>query len=117
MSAAATPRIAIPEMPAEAAYPRKNGEPVFDAPWQSRAFGMVVGLHTAGEFPWQAFKDKLIAHVAAGAPSECPPDSSPYYYQWVDAFCRLLDETGIVRAEELDARSHEFLDGTRQQVF
>jgi len=111
------PRVTIPEMPTEVAYPRRNGEPVFDAPWQSRAFGMVVGLHTAGEFPWQAFKDKLIAQVAAGALSDCPPDGSPYYYQWVAAFCQLLDESGIVRAEELDARSHEFLDGTRQQVF
>ena len=117
MSSTATACVSIPEMSGTVAYPRKNGEPVFDAPWQSRAFGMVVGLHTSGEFPWQAFKDKLIAHVAAGAPEDCPPDTPAYYYQWVEAFCQLLDEAGIVRAEELDARSHEFLDGTRQQVF
>jgi nitrile hydratase accessory protein len=109
--------VSIPEMPAEAAYPRKNGEPVFEAPWQSRAFGMVVSLHTAGEFPWSDFKDKLIANVAAGSAHECPADADPYYYQWVEAFCRLLDEKKLITAEEFNQRVHEFLDGTRQQVF
>ena len=56
----------VPAMDGELAYPRKNGEPVFEAPWQSRAFGMVVGLHKAGLYPWDEFKELLIDEIAAG---------------------------------------------------
>ena len=41
---------AVTAMTGAAAVPRKNGELVFDAPWQSRAFGMVVGLVQKGLF-------------------------------------------------------------------
>ena len=33
---------------APAAPPRDNGELVFEAPWESRAFGVAVALHDAG---------------------------------------------------------------------
>jgi hypothetical protein len=58
----------IPEMDGTLAYPRRNGEPVFDAPWQSRAFGMVVSLHTDGKYPWNDFKARLIDAIADGYP-------------------------------------------------
>jgi len=52
----ASQRPVIPEMDGALAYPRRNGEPVFDAPWQSRAFGMVVSLHTAVRIPGTSSK-------------------------------------------------------------
>ncbi len=107
----------IPEMEGTLAYPRQNGEPVFDAPWQSRAFGMVVSLHTAGRYPWNDFKERLIGAIAAGPCPDVPADTPDYYYHWVAAFCRLLVEKGILTEEELDGREHEFLSGRRQQVY
>ena len=74
------------------AYPRKNGEPVFEAPWQSRAFGMVVGLHTAGLFAWDDFKTLLIEEVAAESAE--PLEAGQYYHQWMKAFWRLLVAKG-----------------------
>ena len=74
--------------------PRKNGELVFEAPWQSRAFGMVVSLHTAGRYPWNDFKERLIGAIAAGPCPDVPADAPDYYYHWVAAFCRLLVEKG-----------------------
>ena len=35
----------IADMSGQAALPRKNGELVFDEPWQGRVFGMAVALH------------------------------------------------------------------------
>jgi nitrile hydratase accessory protein len=98
-------------------YPRRNGEPVFDAPWQSRAFGMVVGLHNAGLYPWDDFKALLINEISAGPCANAPPDSLEYYYQWVAAFMRLLEAKGILSADELTARSSEFKSGLRQDVY
>ena len=44
-----------------AAPPRSNGELVFAAHWESRAFGMAVSLHEAGAFEWATFQAALIA--------------------------------------------------------
>jgi nitrile hydratase accessory protein len=109
--------IKIPEMSGAVAYPRKNGEPVFDAPWQSRAFGMVVRLHRSGVYPWDDFKKLLIEEVSKQPCKESPPDSSEYYQQWVDAFWRLLVKKEIFSESEMRARAEEFQTGVRQEVY
>jgi nitrile hydratase accessory protein len=110
-------RVAIPSMDGELSYPRKNGEPTFSAPWQSRAFGMVVDLHARGVFPWDEFKQRLIAEVAAASVKDGTADESGYYDQWVDAFFRLLLEKGILTAQEIGRRVEDFRTGVRQDVF
>jgi nitrile hydratase accessory protein len=107
----------IPAMEGDVAIPRKNGEPVFEAPWQSRAFGMVVGLHKAGLYPWDDFKELLIDEIAAGPCVAAPPDSPEYYYQWVEAFLRLLVKKGILDKEEIETRTTQFRTGIRQEVY
>lgn len=32
--------------------PRDEEGPVFDKPWQAKAFSLIVHLHRAGLFPW-----------------------------------------------------------------
>lgn len=108
---------AIPDMEGALSYPRKNGEPVFEAPWQSRAFGMVVGLHKAGLYPWDDFKALLIVEIASGQCQSAPTGSSEYYYQWMEAFSRLLVAKGILTREELHRRIDEFQTGVRQDVY
>jgi nitrile hydratase accessory protein len=110
-------RIDIPPMDGAIAYPRSNGEPVFAAPWQSRAFGLVVALYKAGRYPWHEFKGRLIEEIAAGRPDDAPIDASEYYYQWVRAFSRLVIETGLLNESELVAREHEFQTGARQDIY
>jgi nitrile hydratase accessory protein len=117
MTTCPTNTLTVPAMEGALAYPRSNGEPVFDAPWQSRAFGMVVDLHKSGRFPWDDFKQRLIAEINAGRPAEVPAESSEYYYQWVEAFSRLVVETGLLQESEIAAREHEFQTGVRQEVF
>ena len=111
------PKPKIPEMDGALSYPRRNGEPVFDAPWQSRAFGMVVGLHTAGLYPWDDFKDLLIQEVAAGSCEAAPAGSADYYVQWMDAFSRLLVAKGILAPDEIAQRTAQFRTGVRQEVY
>ncbi len=117
MKTAAIKRDVLPEMEGAAAYPRKNGEPVFDAPWQRRAFGMVVQLHVSGMYHWDEVKRRLIHEIAAGPCATAPADAPQYYYQWVEAFWKLLIELKILSAQEIETRTEEFLDGTRQEVY
>jgi nitrile hydratase accessory protein len=76
-----------------AAPPRANGELLFAAPWESRAFGMVAALHEAGAFTWPDFQQALVRHIGA-------PGDRPYYEDWLAA---LEEVTGL--AHETDTRA------------
>ena len=111
--------LAIARMRGLAALPRKNGEVVFDAPWQGRAFGMTTAMHEDGRFDWDDFRDKLIARIAVAERTAAAEDGGPfdYYACWVSAFEALLAEGGIVSPEELDERAAEFEFGEREEVY
>ena len=99
------------ELAGEAAVPRKNGELVFDAPWQSRAFGMVVGLHEQGLFSWNEFKDRLIAAIAEKPATDDASPATAYYRQWLSALETLLLAKGLLTGEALEKRAEELVAG------
>jgi nitrile hydratase accessory protein len=108
---------AIHELTGATAVPRKNGELVFDAPWQSRAFGMAVGLHQQGLFRWDEFRDRLIAEIAADFPGDRSTSPAAVYYRhWLGALERLLVEKSLVSRSAIDERAHEFSSGERDEV-
>lgn len=90
------------------AVPRSNGEPVFDAPWEGRIFGMAVTLCDDVRFAWDDFRNRLIGEIAA---AEEHGDASGYYERWLASFERYLLEEGVVNAQELDARTAEYAAG------
>ena len=63
-----------------AAPPRRNGELVFDAPWQGRAFALCVAVLEQEGLGWAAFRRHLVLEIDAD------PDGEYY-----DAFGRALD--------------------------
>ena len=76
-----------------AAPPRSNGELVFAAPWESRAFGLAMALHDGGLFEWESFRQQLIAAVAR---AEAAGGEFSYYRCWLEALQTLLDLEGLV---------------------
>ena len=91
------PRIA--NLDSSAALPRKNGELVFKAPWEGRAFGMAVVLNEKGAYPWDDFRAQLVKKIGEGSPES------------------LLIDTGIVSAQELDSRAAEYRALERDPIF
>jgi len=71
--------------------PRRNGELAFDAPWQSRVFGLAAAVaeHAyAGD--WEPFRRQLITAIAA------EPDR-PYWESWtaaLEALTGMIDVVG-----------------------
>jgi nitrile hydratase accessory protein len=104
------PLAILEELPAAMAIPRRNGEPVFEAPWQATAFGMVVSMHQHGAFPWSAFKTLLIEEIAAAA--RCG-DPGSYYDHWVAAFERLLGDLALLTPQQIGNRTAQFRRGDR----
>ncbi|GAB7145686.1 hypothetical protein LRC484719_42880 [Mycobacterium riyadhense] len=56
--------IADPEASTVATPPRRNGELVFEAPWESRAFGLAVALAELNRYAWEEFRLQLIGEIA-----------------------------------------------------
>jgi len=67
------------------APPQANGELIFEAPWQGRAFGMAHSLVNAGRFSWDEFREQLIAALDGGAVS-----NELYYERFLLALERTL---------------------------
>jgi nitrile hydratase accessory protein len=85
-----------------AAPPRKNGELVFEAPWESRAFGVAIALHDAGAIDFETFRTQLIAELGAAGGGEA---ADAYYHCWLRALERVLLDEEIVSAAEIESRS------------
>jgi nitrile hydratase accessory protein len=92
----------IADMGSEAALPRTNGELVFAAPWESRVFAMAVALHERGVYGWDAFRDRLVAEIAAHEGE----DGGRYYERWLAAFERLLLDRSLLAGTEIEERAH-----------
>jgi cobaltochelatase CobN len=109
-----TPDRLVANMDGMAAVPRKNGELVFEAPWEGRVFGMAVALHEREAYGWDAFRDGLIAAIAE---AESRDERSGYYERWLASFETLLAEKGLLSKAELDRRTDEFEWGFRDEVY
>ncbi|MEK7214089.1 MAG: nitrile hydratase accessory protein [Chloroflexota bacterium] len=95
----------VAQMEGPEAPPRKNGELVFDALWEGRAFGMAVALNDRGLYPWREFRDALVAVIAE---ADATGGGSPYYERFLAALEQLAIAKGMVSEEALDARTAEF---------
>lgn len=77
-------------------------EQPFDAPWQARAFALVVGLHESGLFSWEQWTDALATEIAED------PDR-PYYEAWLAALQTLAVRLGVVTLVEVDDSQNAWL--------
>jgi cobaltochelatase CobN len=96
------------------AVPRRNGELVFDAPWQGRVFGMAVALSEQGLFAWEEFRQALIREVAG---AETRGGEFRYYDAWLAAFERVLADRGVVALDEVEEVAFQFEFGERDEAF
>jgi nitrile hydratase accessory protein len=95
--------IAEPDLDGPAAPPRQNGEIVFAAPWERRAFGLAVTLCRNNRCDWEAFRQKLIRNIA-----EHP--AGQYWENWAAALEAVVADSSLVANTELDARHVEILN-------
>lgn len=93
--------------------PRRNGELVFDAPWQGRVFGMAVSLSEQGVLPWEEFRGALIREIAA---AEAQGGEFRYYYAWLAAFEAVLAARGLLNVADLEEAAFQFEFGEREDV-
>ena len=96
------PAPGISYMTGDEALPRRNGELVFEEPWEGRAFGLAVAMNERGVYDWADFRDRLVEETAADEQQE---ERTGYYQRWLRALERLSLDRGLVTSAELDART------------
>ena len=93
---------------AELAPPMANGEVLFEAPWQGRAFGMARTLAEAGVFTWDEFRAHLIRVIGVWDRGADGADEYQYYSHFLEALEAVLAEKGALDTRLLGARLEEF---------
>lgn len=86
------------------APPRSNGELTFQAPWESRVFGLTMVLYERGRFEWEEFRDRLIAAIARAEARLGPDEAFHYYACWLEALQDLLAAKKLCGPEVLAER-------------
>ncbi len=82
-------------------FPRDPEGPLFNQPWEARAFALVLRLHERGLFTWTewaaALADEIRAAEAAGD-TRC---GQTYYELWLRALETMVARKGAASGEEL----------------
>lgn len=85
------------------AVPRKNGELVFETPWESRVFGLAVALCESGSFNWEEFRARLIENIRKAEKEDFAKTGKWNYYSiWEHSLEQLLLGKGFVTRDEIE---------------
>ncbi|WP_331235959.1 nitrile hydratase accessory protein [Natronorarus salvus] len=93
--------------------PTDGEEPVFDSPWQARAFALAVATTDTSPLDWHTFQAELVAAIDDGIGEDGEGIEEVYYRQWLTAIETLLVDRGVVDAGALADRVDEFEVGER----
>jgi len=98
----------IATLEAKNTLPRENGELVFQAPWEARAFGLAVALNEKDLYKWREFSSQLASEIATAEQNNNPSGDSA---RCVASLAELLIDRGLISREQLDARTAEYASG------
>jgi nitrile hydratase accessory protein len=72
--------------------PLDNDSPVFNEPWEARAFAMTLALHERGVFTWQQWADALSRQIAQAHAAGDADLGDTYYQHWLRALESLVKD-------------------------
>lgn len=88
--------------------PHDEGGPVFNAPWEAKAFAMAVDLNKRGVFDWSEWCETLAAEIKAAQAAGDPDLGDTYYKHWLTALETLVTAKKVSTAENLLAAKEDW---------
>jgi len=86
------------------ALPRDQDGPVFNQPWEAKAFALAVRLSEAGCFTWPEWV-KIFSQEIKAAQERGDPDLGDTYYQhWLNALERICVDKGLIGSADMQRR-------------
>jgi len=87
---------------------RKDGDPIFDEPWQAQALAMADSLVEAGAIPAKEWAAALGSELRRAAASGAADDAESYYGAVLAALEGLLAKSGAARTNEVETRREQW---------
>lgn len=97
--------------------PQDDDGPVFQAPWQARAFAMTVDLHKRGVFEWSEWCETLGARIKSAQAAGDPDLGDTYYNHWLAALETLVTEKQVTSSEALAACKEDWRSADHHRGF
>ncbi|WP_225886514.1 nitrile hydratase accessory protein [Leptolyngbya sp. PCC 6406] len=85
----------------------QDQEPVFNAPWEAKAFAIVNHLAILEHYTWPEWTQYLSSAIAAT--EKAAPGAVTYYEHWVMACEKLLADKGLLDAQAIDERINQMM--------
>jgi nitrile hydratase accessory protein len=83
------------------ALPRDAEGPVFEQPWQARAFAMTLSLHERGVFTWPEWANALSQEIRCAAHPDDSNHGEIYYLCWLKALEALIAAKNVASNQEI----------------
>lgn len=93
-----------PEHPGLGPLARRDGEPVFDEPWQAQVLGLAFSLVDKGVFSSEQWSATLGAALRAAADHGAPDTTATYYAAVLSALEQLTAATGALTPDAMADR-------------
>jgi nitrile hydratase accessory protein len=81
--------------------PGDGAGPVFQEPWEARAFAMALALHESGLFSWEEWARVLGEEIRKAQAAGDPDTGHSYYGHWLATLERIVAEKGVTTADIL----------------
>jgi nitrile hydratase accessory protein len=94
-------RLPIDDFPA---LPRDQDGPVFNQPWEAKAFALAVHLSEAGCFTWPEWVSIFSQEIKAVQKRGDPDLGHTYYQHWLNALEQICAAKGLVGSEDMHRR-------------
>jgi nitrile hydratase accessory protein len=87
----------LPELPRLPGMPLDADSPVFNEPWEARAFAMVLALHQRGLFTWPQWAAALSRQITQAQTAGDADLGDTYYQHWLLALESLVTDLQLPR--------------------
>lgn len=84
-----------------------NSEPIFQAPWEAKAFAIVNQLASTHQYSWSEWTEHLADETLAAESDST--DARSYYERWVSACEKLLIAKGLLDPHSIDEKIEALL--------
>ena len=88
--------------------PCDNDGPVFQAPWEAQAFGMVLALHEQGLFTWDEWAQALHGAIRIAQTDGDPDLGNTYYAHWLAALESIALSKGLFSGAEISNKKKQW---------
>ena len=93
--------VSLDDLPA---LPRDADGPVFNQPWEAKAFALAVHLAEAGCFSWPEWVKIFSRQIKAAQKRGDPDLGDTYYRHWLNALEQICAAKGLVAGKDLHRR-------------